>query len=253
MRDAHIYARNQLHERLPREVRLIRGWSRHPYMMVQEIDPSFDAAAFVGYHSKGGSGANPLAHTLTDSIFQSVRLTGQPVAELHLYAGAGALEGVPAIFVSGDELLCQEARTFAEGIETVATLRLGDLAHEISTPGNNQGENRSPFSTTPDGFPQKNTQAKSVGHRSRRPAEERCPVETWTAASRFWRRRGVERFVAERVEERSVVSRSQRRGVGRDELSAVLAVRPERRRGSGPDARWEEEPAPRACRETTSA
>src|SRR5262245_14222841 len=65
VRDAHWYARNLLHERLPREVRLVRGWSRHPYMMVQEIDPSFDAVAFVGYHSRGGSGANPLAHTLT--------------------------------------------------------------------------------------------------------------------------------------------------------------------------------------------
>lgn len=121
VRDAHWYARNLLHERLPQKVRLIRGWSRHPYMMVQEIDGSFDAVAFVGYHSKGGSGANPLAHTLTSSIFQSVRINGQPVAELHLYAGAAALEGVPAVFVSGDELLCQEAKLYAERIETVAT------------------------------------------------------------------------------------------------------------------------------------
>ena len=121
VRDAHWYARNLLHERLPREVRLIRGWSRHPYMMVQEIDSTFDAVAFVGYHSKGGSGANPLAHTLTNSIFQSVRINGHPVAEFHLYAGAAALEQVPAVFVSGDELLCQEAKTFAERIETVAT------------------------------------------------------------------------------------------------------------------------------------
>ena len=94
VRDAHWFARNLLHERLPREVRLIRGWSRHPYMMVQEIDPSFEAAAFIGYHSEGGSGANPLAHTLTDSVFQSIRINGQPVAEFHLYAGAAALEGV---------------------------------------------------------------------------------------------------------------------------------------------------------------
>lgn len=121
VRDAHWFGRNLLHERLPREVRLIRGWSRHPYMMVQEIDPSFDAAAFVGYHSKGGSGANPLAHTLTDSVFQSIRINGQPVAEFHLYAGAAALEGVPAIFASGDEALCREVREHAEGIETVAT------------------------------------------------------------------------------------------------------------------------------------
>ncbi len=121
VRDAHWFARNLLHERLPREVRLIRGWSRHPYMMVQELDASFAAVAFVGYHSKGGSGANPLAHTLTASVFQSVRINGQPVAEFHLYAGAAALEGVPAVFLSGDELLCQEAKAYAADIETVAT------------------------------------------------------------------------------------------------------------------------------------
>jgi D-amino peptidase len=120
VRDAHWFARNLLHERLPREVRLVRGWSRHPYMMVQELDGSFDAAAFVGYHSMGGSGANPLAHTLTSS-FQSVRINGKPVAEFHLYAGAAALEGVPAIFASGDQRLCEEVKAFEPHIETVAT------------------------------------------------------------------------------------------------------------------------------------
>lgn len=121
VRDAHWYARNLLHERLPRQVRLVRGWSRHPYMMVQELDSSFAAVAFIGYHSKGGSGANPLAHTLSDSVFQSVRINGEPVAELHLYAGAAALEGVPAVFVSGDERLCQEAKALEARIQTVAT------------------------------------------------------------------------------------------------------------------------------------
>lgn len=121
VRDAHWYARNLLHDRLPRQVRLIRGWSRHPYMMVQEIDSSFDAVAFIGYHSKGGAGTNPLAHTLTNSVFQSVRINGEPVAEFHLYAGAAALEGVPAVFVSGDEFLCHDVRAFDARIETVAT------------------------------------------------------------------------------------------------------------------------------------
>lgn len=120
VRDAHWYARNLLHDRLPREVRLVRGWSRHPYMMVQELDGTFDAAAFVGYHSMAGSGANPLAHTLTGS-FHSVRINDRPVAEFHLYAGAAALEGVPAIFASGDERLCEEVKAFDARIETVAT------------------------------------------------------------------------------------------------------------------------------------
>lgn len=36
--------------------------------------------------------------------------------------------------------------------------RLGNFAHELSTPGNNQGGNRSPFSTTADVLPQRSRQ-----------------------------------------------------------------------------------------------
>lgn len=129
VRDAHWHGRNLLHERLPKEVRLVRGWSRHPYMMVQEIDATFDAVGFVGYHSKGGSGGNPMAHTLTSSVFQSVSINRQTVSEFHLYAGASALEGVPAVFVSGDQTLCDELSLELPGIETVATL----TGHGLST------------------------------------------------------------------------------------------------------------------------
>jgi D-amino peptidase len=66
-------------------------------------------------------GTNPLAHTLTDSVFQSVRINGEAVAEFHLYAGAAALEGVPAVFTSGDEFLCHDVNAFDPRIETVAT------------------------------------------------------------------------------------------------------------------------------------
>eukprot|EP01050_Picozoa_sp_SAG11_P014341 SAG11_NODE_1755_length_4311_cov_3.289411_4_plen_186_part_00 len=42
--------RNIRQEALPPCVTLIRGWSGHPYAMVQEIDSSFDACAMIGYH-----------------------------------------------------------------------------------------------------------------------------------------------------------------------------------------------------------
>ena len=65
VKDAHGSGRNILQEALPREAKLVRGWSMHPYAMVQELDSSFDAACFVGFHGPAGHPGNPLAHTNT--------------------------------------------------------------------------------------------------------------------------------------------------------------------------------------------
>ena len=54
--DSHGTCRNILSKWLPEQTTLIRGWSGHPHGMVQNIDESFDAALFVGYHARAGSG-----------------------------------------------------------------------------------------------------------------------------------------------------------------------------------------------------
>lgn len=125
--DAHDTGRNILHEELPESVSLVRGWSDHPLFMVQELDESFAAVALIGYHARAGSGANPLAHTLSGSRFAEIRLNGQAVAEMHLYAYASAMLGVPVAFVSGDEEVCSDARTLNPNMVTVPALRgVGD-------------------------------------------------------------------------------------------------------------------------------
>ena len=63
VRDAHEDGNNLDIWKLPENVTLIRGWSGHPYSMVYGIDPSFDAAIFIGYHSAASSEGNPLSHT----------------------------------------------------------------------------------------------------------------------------------------------------------------------------------------------
>ena len=75
VKDAHDSGRNILADRLPEDVKLIRGWSGHPLCMVQELDESFDAAVFIGYHSRAGSDANPLAHSMSLKL-DSIDLNG---------------------------------------------------------------------------------------------------------------------------------------------------------------------------------
>ena len=106
-----------------KELELIRGWSGHPFMMVQGVDKSFDAAAFIGYHSAAGSGGNPLSHTLSGAAFARVELNGEMASEFLLHAYAAASVGVPLIFLSGDAELCADAERRIDGLVTVATLR----------------------------------------------------------------------------------------------------------------------------------
>lgn len=120
IKDAHDSGRNILQADLPEHARLIRGWSGHPMSMVQELDKSFDAAMFIGYHSKAGDETNPLAHTLTLRVMR-MRINGTPVSEFVLYGYAAAYVGVPVVFVSADKQLCADIKGYNPNIVTVAT------------------------------------------------------------------------------------------------------------------------------------
>lgn len=121
VKDAHAGANNLSAAELPRGVRLIRGWSGHPYGMVQGLDRGFDAALFVGYHARAGAGGNPLAHTLSSLKVHEVRLNGTPASEYLIHAYAAALSDVPVVFVSGDRTLCEEVEAFNPATRTFAT------------------------------------------------------------------------------------------------------------------------------------
>jgi D-amino peptidase len=108
IKDAHGPGRNIDIAQLPGNVKIVRGWSGHPYMMVQGIDSSFDAAIFVGYHSAASKGGNPLSHTLTGRPL-SVKINGEIASEFVIYSYAAALEGVPTVFLSGDKQICEDS------------------------------------------------------------------------------------------------------------------------------------------------
>jgi D-amino peptidase len=119
VKDAHDSARNIIAAKLPTVVKLLRGWSGHPYMMVDGLDATFQAFLMVGYHSRAGSTANPLAHTMSGSPAY-VKINGDYASELTIHSYIAALENVPVAFVSGDAGLCEDASLFIPGITTVA-------------------------------------------------------------------------------------------------------------------------------------
>jgi D-amino peptidase len=119
VKDAHATARNIIAAELPREAKLVRGWSGHPFSMVQYLDETFQALILIGYHSPAGSGANPLAHTITGSIAH-LKVNDRYASEMFLSTYTAALVNVPFVFVSGDEGLCEEAKSLNLNIGTTA-------------------------------------------------------------------------------------------------------------------------------------
>lgn len=119
VKDAHASGRNLIAADLPPETRLIRGWSGHPFGMVEELDESFQALILIGYHSRAGSGASPLAHTMSGAITY-VKINDLFASEFLFVAYTAAMLKVPLVFVSGDQGLCEEIAQFHPHIQTVA-------------------------------------------------------------------------------------------------------------------------------------
>lgn len=119
VKDAHGSGRNIDHRRLPKNTKLIRSWAGHPFIMVQELDDTFDAVLFIGYHSAAGRDTNPLSHSM-DTFIDHIKINGQIASEFLIHSYAAAYLDVPIAFLSGDAGLCEDVKNLNENIETVA-------------------------------------------------------------------------------------------------------------------------------------
>lgn len=118
VKDAHGPGRNIDITKLPENVKIIRGWSGHPYMMAQGVDNTFDAAMFIGYHGGASKGGNPLSHTLTGRPLY-IKINGEVASEFMIYSYAAAYEGVPTVFLAGDKELCDDSTKLHPKLVTV--------------------------------------------------------------------------------------------------------------------------------------
>jgi D-amino peptidase len=131
VKDAHDSARNIIAAKLPREARLVRGWSGHPFSMVQYLDETFCALLLVGFHSSAGADTNPLAHTISGRIAR-VKINDRYASEMLLHAYAAALVNVPLVYIAGDAGICEEAASLNPQITTTAVKQgVGDSTVSI--------------------------------------------------------------------------------------------------------------------------
>ena len=119
IKDAHDSARNIDITQIPKCAKLSRGWTSTPDSMVAGLDETFDAAIFIGYHSGAGYDGNPLSHTMNGGN-NHFKVNGDVGSEFVINSYLAANYGVPVVFLSGDKMLCETAKKFNKGIETVA-------------------------------------------------------------------------------------------------------------------------------------
>jgi D-amino peptidase len=116
--EAHSSQRNLLLEDLPAAARLLTG--RHkPLSMMQGIDTGVAGVVFLGYHTGAGS-PGVLAHTYLENSITGVWLDGVAASEGRLNAALAAEYGVPVLLVTGDDLTCADAATYAPSAGLVA-------------------------------------------------------------------------------------------------------------------------------------
>ena len=108
--DSHGSMRNIVASDLNPRASLITGTPK-PLSMMQGIDPSFDAALFIGYHARAGSAPAILDHTISSATVRSVRINGKELPEMGINGAIAGYYGVPVIMLSGDTETCAQAKS----------------------------------------------------------------------------------------------------------------------------------------------
>ncbi|NRS15450.1 M55 family metallopeptidase [Brevibacillus sp. HB1.2] len=117
--ESHGPMNNIILEELHPQADVIRGFFK-PLCMMQGIDSSCDAAFFIGYHGKAGTGDAVLNHTLSGLAIHRLILNGKEVGEAGLNAAIAGAFGVPVVLVTGDSQTSQEVEEDIPGVFTVA-------------------------------------------------------------------------------------------------------------------------------------
>jgi D-amino peptidase len=117
--DAHNGMLNLIWEDLDPRAELIRGYENRDGGMIEGIDSSCDAVFFVGYHARAADGRGVLSHTFTGpDVLWDVCLNGEHASEGRFNALVAGQFGVPVALVTGDDVICEETRSWLPHVET---------------------------------------------------------------------------------------------------------------------------------------
>src|SRR4051812_47492920 len=114
--ESHGNGQSLLIDKLPDDVRIVRGFPR-PLEMMQGIDDSFAAAMFIGYHASEWTANAVRGHTISSARLLGIRLNGTEMSEGMYNAALAGQFGVPVAFVSGDRLAVAQLQQLVPAVE----------------------------------------------------------------------------------------------------------------------------------------
>lgn len=117
--DAHNDGSNLLIEQLDSRIDLISGTLR-PLSMAQGAELGCDAALLIGYHRRKGA-KGVISHSYSYGSMVELFINGKVASEHDLVGYCLGAYGVPVVFLSGDDLVCADARESIPGVYTVET------------------------------------------------------------------------------------------------------------------------------------
>ena len=142
--DGHGNMRNVVIDELHEAARLVVGPAQaknKPLVQVTGIEVGgFEAAMFVGFHSRAGTPKGLLSHTWVGMLVHEIRLQGQVAGETLLDAAIIGHYGTPLVLVTGADDVCLEAKAdLGADLATVEVKRvLGPSACASLTPKKSQ-------------------------------------------------------------------------------------------------------------------
>jgi D-amino peptidase len=113
--DSHSKMNNILIDRLHDKAALISGGVK-PLSMVQGLNETYDAAMFIGYHSRAGK-PGVMSHSMIHAV-RNFYINDHQIGEMGFNAYVAGHYGVPIVLVSGDEQAAKEAEGIIPGITT---------------------------------------------------------------------------------------------------------------------------------------
>ncbi|HEY6331518.1 MAG TPA: M55 family metallopeptidase [Blastocatellia bacterium] len=132
--DSHGNSQNILIDKLPSDVRLVRG-SPRPLSMMEGIDSSFAGVIFIGYHASTNNMSGVRAHTMSSALLTNISIDGRSVSEAGFNAAIAGHFGVPVIMISGDDVIIKEAQAMLGNIKGAVVKRaIGFHSAESMTP-----------------------------------------------------------------------------------------------------------------------
>ena len=114
--DSHGNGQSLLIDKVPEDVRIVRGFPR-PLEMMQGLDDTFAAAMFIGYRGSEWTPGAVRGHTISSARLLGVRLNGAEVSEGIYNAALAGHFGVPVALVSGDRLAVTQVQQVVASAE----------------------------------------------------------------------------------------------------------------------------------------